>query len=239
MSAYSCMQLYDNKNAFEVDIMRQNIIYVVTSFMDAHGFMPCDSGRAISTIKFVKTPIGWTIYSDVDDVAEHIRDFDAIGKMFTRKMQIPAVCVVGQKDAHMLRLYKNGMRRDVYTTKPNPFGTFISKITSRGRSLRWSSLLKSGHNITELSDAFLLGRHCHDPAYATLCNLLRLDDSTKFGFASIEDSSISGVVTLYFCPSNRVESGIIQKIFGGDTVRRSVVGNNINGRFFKYVWGNV
>lgn len=188
-----------------VEAARERIIYTVTAYMEAQGFVPCGRESAERTVAFARVKNGWSIFDDCADRLD-IHALHGLARCLTARLRTRAVAIMGLKNGFILKLYCDGVLQDTFSTQPRSF--FKTRTTGRvacpGHAVRWHSILRKDVSLRELSSAFLQARENPDEGFERLQHLLCLDETAKFGFASIEDSKLQGVVELYFHTANRV-----------------------------------
>lgn len=208
MSSYASLQLMLDER---VEAARERIIYVITAHMDSLGYMPCGRESAERTVSFADCEGGWAIFDDCADRLD-INALDGLGRCLTGKMHTHAIGVMGAGNGRMLRLFYNGRLLDTYITSPKAFGRGSGGFGCRGHAIRWRGVLREGATIKELSAAFQCGQQEPSGGFEKIRGLLTLGDSAGYGFASIEDANLSGVITLYFCAANRVRQRLVDRL---------------------------
>lgn len=201
MGNYASLQLLLDDR---VEAARERIIYIITAHMDMMGFIPCGRESAERTVAFVRTDGGWAVFDDCADRLD-IRALDGFGCCLTGKLRTRAVGVMGSGDGHMLRLYHDGRLCDTYISSPQAFRFASGRLRSRGRAMRWRALLHGGGDIRALSGAFERAQKEPSAGFEELCRLLALGKTATFGYASLDDARLEGVVTLFFCAANRIK----------------------------------
>jgi hypothetical protein len=220
LSNYASLQLLLDEH---MEAARERIIYVITAYMDAHGMMPCGRESAERTVAFAYTPDGWAVFDDDADRLD-IPSLDGIGRCLTMKLRTKAIGVMGLGENRMLRLYHDGRLLDTYITSTGVFGKVFCKIGCRGHAIRWRIVLREQHTIKELSAAFLQGQKEPALGFKQLRQLLCLGDTAAYGFASIEDAGLQGVVTLYFCATNHVRQHWLSRLMKPACAARTLTG---------------
>ena len=200
MRDYSNLQLMLDES---VQAARERIIYVITAYMDARGLVPCDSASADRTVAFARTKGGWAVF---DDCADRL-DLDALhglARCLTSRLKTRAVGIMGFNKGFLIRLYTNGMLRDTFSTVSQlPFKP-IRCINCKGHAIRWRPAIRKDAGIGELAAAFLKSKENPNEGFDELVETLCLDKSAKYGFASIEDAHLEGVVKLYYHAANHI-----------------------------------
>lgn len=118
----------------------------------------------------------------------------------------------------MLRLYGGGRLRDTYVTSCRAFGRkrLFARLFCRGRcrghALRWRACLPSGRSVGELAGLFEKGESEGRGVFPQLMPVLGLDESAAFGFASVEEAGLDGVVWLHFRPGNVIHQGLLARM---------------------------
>ena len=212
---YACLQLHI---AAGTELPRERILYAVTSYMDRMGMIPCGQENATRTICFAPSEAGWSVYDDCADRLD-IPSIDGLGRCLTGKIDCRAVGILASKEGLMLSLYGGGRLRDAYVTSCRAFGRkhrFPGRLFCRGRcrghALRWRACLPAGRSVAELADLFEKGESEGRAVFPRLMPVLGLDKSAAFGFASVEEAGIDGVVWLYFRPGNVIHQGLLARM---------------------------
>ncbi|HIW73129.1 MAG TPA: hypothetical protein H9684_02295 [Firmicutes bacterium] len=203
---------------------QEKILYVITAYMDTQGLMPCRRESAERTVRIGREEDGlWAVFDDCADRLD-IQALDGLGRCLTGKLRTGAVGVMGSGEGRMLRLYVDGRLWDTYLRAPAvlsqegggfPKGLRLpprNRLGGRSRAIRWLPVLRPGHTVRELSDAFLRGTQ---PGLDDFRELLLLGRSAEAGFASVEEDGgafFPGTVTLYFCTANRVRQGLLDRL---------------------------
>lgn len=208
MAGYANLQLILGSRT---EAARERIMYVITAYMDAQGLMPCGRDSAERTVRFARGEDGvWAVFDDEADRMD-IRALDGLGRCLTGKLHAKAVGMMGTERGRMLRLYVDGRLRDTYLPFPgeNPSGKGgFGRFCCRGRAVRWRPVLREGRTVRELADVFARG----DRNLAELRELLVIGSSAGYGFSSLEEEAPPGLVTLYFCTTNRVRQRLIDRL---------------------------
>ena len=221
MASFANIQLHLGART---EAAQEKILYVITAYMDAQGLMPCGRESAERTVRVGREGDGlWAVFDDCADRLD-IRALDGLGRCLTGKLRAGAVGVAGQGEGRMLRLYVDGRLWDTYVRSPSAFSSEIlgkgwnssgssSRLLlgRRSRAIRWKPVLRPGHTVRELSDAFCSGRE----GLEDLQELLLLGSSAGAGFASVEEGGgvfFPGTVTLYFCTANRVRQRLFDRL---------------------------
>ena len=200
MKEYASLQLLLDQG-FEA--AQERIIYLVTAYMDAQGYVPCRKESAEHTVAFVRTGNGWALFDDCADRNE-LKAFYDLSRCLTLKLCTRAIGVVGCRNGFSLRLYSDGVLKDVFCTPPKTRLFPPGRLSCPGHAIRWRSVMRENSTIRELSSAFLKARKHPDEGFELLKKILLLDDTAGYGFSSIEDAGLEGVVNLYFHASNRL-----------------------------------
>lgn len=200
MREYSSLQLLLDER---VEAARERIIYVVTAYMDAQGFVPCGSGSADRTVAFARAKGGWAVFDDCADRLD-ICALHGLARCLTAKLGTRAVGIMGYKNGFMMRFYSDGILRDTFKTPSKSRSNSLGRVGCSGHAVRWRSIIRKGAGIRELSAAFLKATESPEEGLEQLIDVLCLDQSAKYGFASIEDANLEGVVKLYYHAANRV-----------------------------------
>lgn len=208
MQKYASLQLFLDE---KFEAAQERIIYTITSYMDGLGYTPCRHESAERTIAFVGVQGGWAIFDDCADRLD-IRALNGLARCLTLKLNTRAVGIVGTGSGFMLKLYSDGVLLDTFSTSAKSTVSRKS-IKIPGRALRWRTILRKDVGIRELSTAFHNAKLNPDEGFEQLKNLLSLDDSAKYGFSSIEDAKLQGVVWMYFNASNHVRQRWYDKFF--------------------------
>lgn len=207
-----------------LEAAQERIIYAVTACMDRQGMIPCDKSNAEQTVAFAKAETGWAVFDDVADRLD-IAALDDLGKGLTEGLHTRAVGVMRSSGGAMIRLYAEGKLRDAYMS---PAAAFAKNrgcwFRCHGHALRWRAQLADGCGIKELAALFARGEKENGEIFPLLCQTLNLGATVYYGFSSLEDAGLQGVVRLYFRASNVVKQRLRDK--PGQLVRHvgSVVG---------------
>lgn len=211
------------------DAALEKLLYVITAYMDAQGLMPCGRESAERTVRLGREGDGpWVVFDDCADRLD-IHALDGLGRCLTGKLRISAVGVMGEGDGRMLRLYVDGRLWDTYlqasSAHPRNAGgkqgdppalPRSGGVLGRTRAIRWKPVLRPGHTVRELSEAFCAPPAPGDGGLSRLRELLWLGVSAEYGFASVgEDGGpfFPGMVTMYFCTANRVRQRLFDRLF--------------------------
>ena len=207
--SYACLQLRAEEKA---EAARERIIGAVTAAMERQGLIPCDKESAERTVAFVCREKGTLVYDDCADRLDIVA-LDGLGKGLTGPLRSRAVGVMCADGVVMLRLYADGRLRDAYISSPGGFGQRRSFwwFFFHGHAMRWRDQLTEGYTVKELADAFARGEQGGRAVFSEMRLMLGLDEATDFGFSSLEEAELPGIVTLYFRTSNRVRQGISGK----------------------------
>ncbi len=207
---YASLQVLDNQDR---ETARDRLIYAVTAYMDAQGYINCRRESAERTVAFAPTEKGWAVFDDCADRLD-VTALNGLGRCLSGKLRDRVVGVMCSGSELMLCLYGEGLVKDTYITSRRFSGQVPLSVwvRSHGHAFRWRSLLAEGHTIKELADIFTQGQLAGRAIYAQLRLALGLDESAGYGLASLEDAGLPGVVTLYFRASNMVRQGLWEKI---------------------------
>ena len=205
--SYANIQLMLNE---ELEAAQERIIYAVTACMDRQGMVPCDKSNAERTVAFARTDKGWTVFDDSADRLDIVA-LDCLGKGLSEGLQTRAVGVMRSKGGLMVRLYADGRLRDAYMSPAAAFGRSGCWFRCRGHALRWRAQLSAGHSIKELTALFAEGERENADVFPALCGMLNLDAAVCYGYASLEDAGVQGVIRLYFRASNVVKQRLWDK----------------------------
>jgi hypothetical protein len=208
MREYASLQLLLDE---DFEAAQERIIYLVTAYMDACGYVPCGRESAEHTFAFAHIKRGWVIFDDCADRLE-LNAFHGLCRCLTLRLSTNAVGVVGFRDGYMLRLYSEGALKDTFSTSPKKPRIPMGSLNWPGRAIRWRSVMREGVSTKELSSAFLAARRKPEEGFEMLKKLLILDDSAGYGFSSIEDAGLEGVVTLYFHAANRLRQHWLDRL---------------------------
>ena len=77
--------------------------------------------------------------------------------------------------------------------------------------MRWRAQLADGCGIKELAALFARGEKENGEIFPLLCQTLNLGATVYYGFSSLEDAGLQGVVRLYFRASNVVKQRLRDK----------------------------
>ncbi len=215
---YACLQLVPGQ---KIEMPQERLIYAITAHMDRQGLVGCGRESALRTVRFAATSHGWAVYDDCADRMD-IDALDGLGRCLTRKMGARAVGVVCSGEHLMLRLYRNGHLLDVFATSRSHFRRYWNLnawISCRHHALRWRSCLSEGQTTADLAAAFRKAAQQGRAAFTDLQPLILPDPSAAFGFASVEDSTLQGLITLYFCPGNIVRQNFLVRLFHPSPVK--------------------
>ena len=192
---------------------RARLIYSITAYLDAQGFISCTKEAAERTVAFVRTDKGWAVF---DDCAERLDTaaLNGLGRCLSGKLRTQVVGLMGSGTGLMLCLYAEGLVRDMYITSRRPFGRTCLPgwLNGRGHAPRWRAQLAEGVEVKELAALFAKGRREGRAIYERLSRALDLDETAAFGFSSIEEAGLQGVVTLYFRAANVVRQGLFDRL---------------------------
>lgn len=207
--SYACLQLGPEE---PVEAARERIIYAITAEMERQGLIPCEKESAERTVAFVRREKGTLVYDDCADRLDIVA-LDGLGKSLTGYLRSRGVGVMCADRGVMLRLYVDGRLRDAYISSPGGFGQRRSYwwFFCHGHALRWREQLAPGYSVKELADAFAQGEQGGRAVFSEMRLMLGLDDATDFGFSSLEEVALPGMITLYFRSSNRVRQGLGDK----------------------------
>lgn len=205
MRSYANLQILKKS---EEPISRESLMAALCTAVEPQGWILCDKEQAARTIAAAPTPRGWVVFDDQADRAD-LPAMHELGKGVTRLLHLSAIGILGcrESEERMLCLYENGRLRDVYQTGPHtssrcgwPFW-----LNSCGRAVRWKREMAPGVQVTELADLFVRIRQ-GEQKIGVLLEALALDSTTAYGFASLEEAHLSGVISLYF----RLSTGVQQ-----------------------------
>lgn len=207
MHEYASLQLFLDD---QFEAAQERIIYTVTSYMDGLGYTPCRHESAERTIAFARVKGGFAVFDDCAD-RQDVRALNSLARWLTLKLGTSAVGVIGCRNGFIMKLYREGVLLDT-------FNTFDTKVFSKslkfpGRAIRWKTILRKNVEIRDLAAAFQKAKEDPDNGFEDLKVLLSLDDSAGYGFASIEDSGLQGVVWMYFNASNHVRQRWYERFF--------------------------
>lgn len=212
---YACLHL---RIAPGTELPRERILYAVTSYMDRMGMIPCGQENATRTVCFAPTSAGWSVYDDCADRLD-IPSIDGLGRCLTDKIDCRAVGILVSRDGLMLRLYGVGRLRDTYITSRAAFGRkrrlcgrLFRQGRCRGHALRWRACLSPGCTVAELAALFEHGETEGRAVFPLLMPVLGLDETTAYGFASLEEAGPEGLVRLYFRPGNVIHQGFLARL---------------------------
>lgn len=229
MGDYACLQIICDRQA---DAAQERMLYAVTAYMDAQGLRSCGKESAERTVCFAPIPAGWAVFDDCADRLD-LCALNGLGCALTGKLQARGVGVMGAGTGLLLNLYEKGRLLDSYVSDRRAFGekTCMPRWpASRGRPVQWSSLLAPGHTAQELAGLFVRGEREGRALLPEFRQALGLDETAGFGFSSLEDAKLPGLITLYFCPTNTVRQPLWDRLFhpvrrtattGGALLRRS------------------
>ena len=204
---------------------QEKILYIITAYMDTRGLMPCGRESAERTVRIGREGEGlWAVFDDCADRLD-LPSLDGLGRSLTGKLRTGAVGVMGQGEGRMLRLYVDGRVWDTYRRGPAVLSPppeakksaglrlpSLGTFGGRGRAVRWRPVLRPGHTVRELSDAF---RDERRSGIGDLRELLLLGSSAEAGFASVAEGGglfFPGTVTMYFCAANRVRQRLFDRL---------------------------
>lgn len=112
-----------------------------------------------------------------------------------------------------------GRLRDTYITSRAAFGRkrrlcgrLFRRGRCRGHALRWRSCLSPGCTVAELAALFERGETEGRAVFPLLMPVLGLDETTAYGFASLEEAGPEGLVRLYFRPGNVIHQGFLARL---------------------------
>lgn len=179
----------------------ERIYLALCAHMETQGFIPCAKESAERTVAFVRSEHGWALFDDQADRLD-IHALDGLGKALSRRLRVRAVGVICDGGHHSLRLYVDGFVRDSYCPSEQP-------RRRAGRPHRWRAQLACGHTLRELADAFSRGARGEE-VFPQLQELLGLDRTTGFGFASLEEAP-GHMLYAYFCAGNRIRQRILER----------------------------
>ncbi len=212
---YACLQL---QLAAGTEKPCERILYAVTSYMDGIGMIPCGKETATRTVCFAPTASGWTVFDDCADRLD-LPSIDGLGRGLTGKLRTRAIGVLASPNGLMLRLYTNGRLRDIYVTSCKAFGRgqdFFGRLFCHGRchghALRWRACLMPGHAVGGLAKLFEQGEVEGRAILPQLMPVLGLDQTTAFGFSSLEEAGLEGLVWLHFRPANVIHSNFLTRV---------------------------
>lgn len=193
--------------------MRDRLVYSITAYMDAQGFISCRREAAERTVAFVRTDKGWAVFDDCADRLDAAA-FNGLGRCLSGKLRKQVVGLMGSGTGLMLCLFAEGLVKDTYITSRRPFGQagLPGWLHCRGHAARWHSRLADGVQVKELADLFARGRREGCAIYESLQRALDLDNTAAFGFSSMEEAGLQGVVYLYFRAANVVRQGLFDRL---------------------------
>ena len=218
MSNYASLKLILDER---VEAARERIIYCVTAHMDAQGMMPCGRESAERTVAMAHIDGGWALFDDCADRL-NIHYLDGLGLCLTAKLHTRAVGVMGAGEGRMLRYYTDGHIMDTYITSPQAFGRTSKYKGCKGHAILWRGMLCEGGTIKELSAAFQKGQREQAEGFAEIRRLLSLGETAGYGFASMEDSGLQGVITMYFCAANHVRQRWFDRFLKPNQTKKAV-----------------
>ncbi|MDD2362169.1 MAG: hypothetical protein PHH84_04330 [Oscillospiraceae bacterium] len=209
MREYSSLQfMLDDK----VEAARERIIYAVTAYMDGIGMVPCGRESAERTVSFARIKGGWAVFDDCADRLD-MHALHGLARCLTSGLHTKAVGIMGYRDGFILRLYCDGRLRDNFNSSPGSLSLSSKAMGCSGHAIRWRSILCENGSIRELSAAFAKSRRNPSEGFYDVCRLLSLDKSAEYGFSSIEDAKLEGVITLYFHTANCLRQRWLYRIF--------------------------
>lgn len=215
MRDYASLQILLDEQA---EAARERMIYFVTAYMDRAGCVPCGEATAERTVRLARVAGAWAVF---DDAADRL-DFpalDGLGRWLTRRLNTRAVGVMGTREGFLLRLYADGLPRDTFTTSARVFGRMacrpfcLWRMPCRGHAIRWRKLLRDDAGVAALAAAFARARQVPENGLGELRSLLGLDAAAEYGFASVDDAGLLGVITLYFHAADRVRPSLPERLW--------------------------
>ena len=219
------------RSKLELEAGQERIIYAISSYMDAHGLIPCRRENAERTLCFTRTAGGWSVFDDCADRLD-AAELDGLGRCLTRVLSqswqdVPAIGIMGDGDTRMLRLYREGRRTDTYITSPGVFGCVGRWLSCRGHAVRWWGMLPDGGNISALSAAFELGQENAPNGFDAIQQVLHLDGTCRYGFSSLDEAKVCDeancryLAEMYFCAANHVRQRWFDKFLPPFIQRRT------------------
>ena len=208
---YACLQVFPDAM---MEAVQERILYAITAHMDKQGLISCGRDSAERTVALVRTPRGWTVFDDCADRLD-MNALDGLGRCLTAKMRTRAVGVMCSGSGLMLRLYTDGCMKDTYITSRGAFGHGMksgSWVKYHGHALRWRALIAKPYSVKELADAFARGEQGGRAVFSELRLMLSLDETADFGFQSIEEAGLQGVIVLYFRSSTRIKQKMLDHL---------------------------
>lgn len=209
MRDYASLQLLLDEQGEGV---RERLIYGITAHMDSIGCMPCGRESAERVVRFARVSGGWAVFDDCADRLD-VGALSGLACCLSRFLHTRAVGIMGSRGGLLMRLYQDGRLKDTFVSSSRmlpprrSFKRFFRKDIACGKhALYWRPLLcnSSVAALRELTDAFAGARQDPAEGFDPLRRLLGLDESAAYGFASVDDSPLQDVITLYFCAANHV-----------------------------------
>lgn len=112
MPDYASLQVLDNQDR---ETARDRLIYAVTAYMDAQGYINCRRESAERTVAFAPTEKGWAVFDDCADRLD-VTALNGLGRCLSGKLRDRVVGVMCSGSELMLCLYGEGLVKDTYIT---------------------------------------------------------------------------------------------------------------------------
>lgn len=212
MGDYACLQIACDRQA---DAAQERMLYAVTAYMDAQGLRPCNRESAERTVCLAPVAGGWMVYDDCADRLE-LCALNGLGCALTGKLQARGVGIMGVGSGLLLSLYECGRLRDIYVSDRRPFEkkTCLPRWpATHGHPTQWSAQLAPGRTAAQLAALFVQGQQEGCVLLPEFRQALGLDAAAGFGFSSLEDAKLPGLITMYFCPTNTVRQPLWDRLF--------------------------
>ena len=123
---YASLQVLDNQDR---ETARDRLIYAVTAYMDAQGYINCRRESAERTVAFAPTEKGWAVFDDCADRLD-VTALNGLGRCLSGKLRDRVVGVMCSGSELMLCLYGEGLVKDTYITSRR----FSGQVPQIGRA---------------------------------------------------------------------------------------------------------
>ena len=136
MKEYASLQLLLDQG-FEA--AQERIIYLVTAYMDAQGYVPCRKESAEHTVAFVRTGNGWALFDDCADRNE----LKALRPFALSDLKAVHPCYRGSRMPQRVlppALQRRGFK-DVFCTPPKTRLFPPGRLSCR-HAIRWRSVMR-------------------------------------------------------------------------------------------------
>lgn len=202
MLCYTCLQVLAKQPS---EMESDRMIYAITAYMDSVGMISCRKESAERIIALTRTPAGWAVFDDC--AGREGISCDGLGCGITRKLSAQAVRITRTKDSICVHLYTGGIKKACFKKSADSAAplAFCQWLCGKSRAARWYASLAPYCSEQQLKQLFSRDIQSPDDCLVKLKEILKLDETANYGFASLDDSSKKDIIYLYFMPSNVVK----------------------------------